>query len=272
ARAHFFLSHQFSFLSRPRDQIAEMEKAREIYETLAAEDPRDPNARRSVALTHKYIASAHFSLGESEIALEGYRKSEAIERELVAADPTNALYERDLSHSYGGLGEALFALGRVAAGADSYRKAIAIRKALSDADPKNAEIRMALARGYYQLGRQHAHFGDPRAALESIGQAIPIYRALVASDPGNANKIASLACCYTAMGFAHERIAKEVPQGSGATVSEWRRAQASYQKARETFGELEGQGKRAPEGQDLEEVRSGLERVSAALDPKAGRR
>jgi hypothetical protein len=74
------------------------------------------------------------------------------------------------------------------------------------------------------------------------------------------------------MGFAHERIAKEAPQGSDATVSGWRRAQASYQKARETFGELEGQGKRAPEGQDLAEVRSGLERVSAALDPKVGRR
>ena len=272
ARAHFVLSHQFSFLNRPRDQIAEMEKAREIYEALAAEDPKDLNARRSVALTTKYLASAHFSLGESEIALEGYRKSEAIERELVAADPTNALYKRDLSHSYGGLGEALFALGRVAEGAESYRKAIAIRKELADADPKNAEIRMVLARGYLMLGRQHARFGDPRAALESVEQAIPIYGGLVASDPGNANKVVSLAYCYAVMGEAHERIANNVPHGSGAAISEWRRAQASYLKAHEIFGDLERQGKRAPQmNEDSDKVKSGLEHAIAALDPKRAR-
>jgi tetratricopeptide (TPR) repeat protein len=189
--------------------------------------------------------------------------------ELVAADPTNALYKRDLSHSYGGLGEALFALGRVAEGAESYRKAIAIRSDLVDADPKNAEIRMALARGYLMLGRQHALFGDPRAALESIGAAIPIFAALVALDSGNANKIVSLAYCNAAMGIAHEKIANRAKQGSGAAASEWRRAQASYLKAREIFGDLARQGKRLPQmNEDLDEVEKGLQRAIAALNPK----
>ena len=270
ARAHFFLSQEYSFLNRPRDQIAEMEKARDIYEALAVEDPKDPNARRSVALTYKSLASARSSLGEKEMALEGYRKSEAIERELVASDPANALYKRDLSHSYGGVGEVLFLLGRVAEGAESYRKAIAIRKALADADPKNAEIRAALARGYVQLGRQQANFGDPRAALESVGQAIPICGTLAASDPGNASKVVILGWCYSVMGFAHERIAKKAPHGSNAEVAEWRRAQASFLKARDVFEDLERQGKLTPQMRaDLDEVNAGLKRVGAALDPKS---
>jgi eukaryotic-like serine/threonine-protein kinase len=267
AKAHFVLSNQL--LNRPRDQIAEMEKAREIYEALAAEDPRNPSARRSVALTNKYLASAHSSLGENEIALEGYQKSEAIERELVAADPTNALYKKDLSHSYGGVGQALFALGRVAEGAESYRKAIAIRSELVDADPKNAEIRRALAWGYVQLGRQLVDFSDPRAALESLGRAIPICEDLVASDPGDAGKIEILADCHTLMGLAHERIAKKAPHGSDAATSEWRRAQESYLKARDVFKDLERQGKLTPQMREkLDEVDGSLKRVRAALDSK----
>ena len=71
------------------------------------------------------------------------------------------------------------------------------------------------------------------------------------------------------MGAAHERIAKALPHGSGAEVSEWRRAQASYLKAREIFDDLVRQGKRAPQmNEDLDDVRRGLERASAALDPK----
>ncbi len=269
ARAHFFLSNQLDLLNRPRDQIAEMEKARGIFEPLAAEDPKNSNIRRMVALTNKYLASAHSSLGEKEIALEGYRKSEAIERELVAADPTNALYKRDLSHSYGGIGESLFALGRVAEGAESYRKAIAIRKELADADPKNAGIRSALARGHFQLGSKHARFGDPRAAFESLGRAIPIFGALAASDPGNADKIGFLAICYAEMGIAHERIAKEAPRGSDAAASEWQRAQESYLKARDVFGDLERQGKLTPMWKGhLDEVNSNLHQVSAALIPR----
>ena len=267
AKAHFVLSTQL--VGRPRDRIAEMEKAREIYEALAAEDPRDPNARRSVALTYKYIASDRFSLGEKEIALDGYTKSEAIERELVAADPTNALYKRDLSHSYAGVGQALFALGRIAEGAESFRNAIAIRQELADADPKNAEIRRALAWGYLQLGRQHVDFGDPHAALESLDRAIPISGALLASDPGNAIKIADLVECYSTMGLAHERIAKEARQGSDAATSEWRRARESYLKARDVLKDLESQGKLLPRiRNDVDNVDGGLRRASTALEAK----
>jgi tetratricopeptide (TPR) repeat protein/tRNA A-37 threonylcarbamoyl transferase component Bud32 len=266
ARAHFFLSNQLFALNRAREQIAEMEKAREIYEALAVEDPKDLNTRRSVALTHKYLASARFSPEKAEPALEGYRKSEAIERELVAADPTNALYKQDLSHSYAGIGEALFALRRVAEGAESYRKAIALRKELANADPRNAGIREALARGYLLLGRQHALYGDPRAALESIRQAIPIFEDLDASDPGVARRIASLAECQMLTGTAHERIARKAPSGSESATLEWLRAEESYRKARAVFEDLGRQGKLVPQAkEELENVRAGLERVSAAL-------
>jgi non-specific serine/threonine protein kinase/serine/threonine-protein kinase len=272
ARAHFFLSNEFYILNRPRDQIAEMEQARGFFEALAAEDPKNLNDRRSVALTYKYLASVHSSLGEKEIALEGYRKSEAIEKDLVAADPTNALYKQDLSHSYGGVGEVLFALGRVAEGAESYRKAIAIRKELADADPKNAGIQLALARGYLLLGRQHADFGDPRAAFESFRRAIPILGALAASDTGNVDKIAGLATCYAGMGIAHERIAKQAPPGSNIAASEWRQAQESYRRARDVFGDLEKQGMLTPQmKEDLHEINSRLEQVSAALSRVRGR-
>jgi hypothetical protein len=91
----------------------------------------------------------------------------------------------------------------------------------------------------------------------------------VASDPGNANKIVSLAYCDTVVGTAHERLAKKAPRGSQAAVSEWRRAQESYMKAREVFGDLKGQGKLTPQmKEELGEVDGNLKRVRAALDRK----
>jgi tetratricopeptide (TPR) repeat protein len=223
-----------------------------------------------VALTHKYIATAHHNLGEEETALEGYRRSEAIERDLVAADPTNALYKRDLSHSYGGIGESLFVLGRIEEGAESYRKAILLRQELADSDPTNAAIRNALARGYLGLGYQHAQRGDPRAALESLGQAARILEALTTSDPENADKVLSLAECFAQAGVAHKRIAEGVPPGLRAAAPEWQRARENLLKARDMLGVLEKKGKLTPSGkEELALVNGYLGPVSAALDPRS---
>jgi hypothetical protein len=69
-----------------------------------------------------------------------------------------------------------------------------------------------------------------------------------------------------ARGTAHERIAKDSPPGSDAAVSEFRRAQESYLKARDVLGGLERQGKLTPQMKsDLQEVNRHLEQVSAEL-------
>jgi tetratricopeptide (TPR) repeat protein len=97
-------------LSNAGDHAAALEvrqKAFEIRQAVAAEDPKNRQARFDLAVAHADIADSATQSKDAARALPHAHAALAIMRELTQADPRNAVYSRNLGLALERLGAAL---------------------------------------------------------------------------------------------------------------------------------------------------------------------
>jgi tetratricopeptide (TPR) repeat protein len=156
-----------------------------LYEAVAAAQPNDKKAQRSLFINFIKAGNLLFEAGEKKGALPLYQKSVPIARNLAVADPLNARAQRELAACLDKVGNALAAINDRSGALAQYNEAFAIRQKVAAADPKNAELQRDLSISHDKLGEISAASGNLAAALAHYREALRIDSAQPGRDTQN---------------------------------------------------------------------------------------
>lgn len=173
------------------DGVAELRRAYDALEKLAAADPSNAQAQRDLSISHEKIGDALMITGDAAGALKAYREHHKIAEKLADADPSNAQAQRDLSISHGKIGDALMKTGDAAGALKAYRDSFGIRQKRAAADPGDAQAQRDLLVSNFKLSEVTA--ADEKTA--HLRQALAIAQRLAAESrlaPADAWMVAEL--------------------------------------------------------------------------------
>ncbi|MGA9772485.1 MAG: protein kinase [Blastocatellia bacterium] len=185
-----------------------VKRALEYLNSLAREAGRDHSLLRELATAYQKVGDVqgnpyHSNIGDTEGAIESFRKSLDIREKLVADEPANTENRRDLTISYLRIGDVAWGKGDTELALEAYRKAIAIGEELYGADQLDAQTSRNLWVGYRNYAYALAQAGDFAGALESFNKGRPVVEKLFTSNPANPQAQEDMSNFYTTLGVAH---------------------------------------------------------------------
>jgi non-specific serine/threonine protein kinase/serine/threonine-protein kinase len=209
--------------------IESRRQALPIFEALAQPNPADGQAQINLARCYLKLGddlgNPNFpNLGETNQALEYFRKAMTVAEALATRDPKQAAAHRYVYLSHERLADALALTGDAAGALDHYKQSQTITARLLADDPSNSNYRRHLAVLVEKHGLLLAKTGDDVGALEGSRQALDIFEALAAADPTNANARQSLAISYRIRG---DHLART--RDTDAALAWHRKALASFE-------------------------------------------
>ncbi len=165
-------------------------KAVAVMEKLTA---HAPNAEVREALALSYVTLGDVlgnpytaNLGDTNGALESYRRALAIREKLMADDPANAEKGKWTAVSHQRVGNMLQTNKDAAGALENYRQALAIDETLLQKDPTNTFAQRNVAIDYQLLSMAFVDAGDLNQAREFQAKNIAIWEQMAKSDPKNA--------------------------------------------------------------------------------------
>ena len=171
------------FVELDNEMLASERAALNVYDDLAAHDPKNAQFQMQRSLAMQLIAGAQLSLGEPADGLEWERRSIAIRQELIARDPKNIDWQTQLGYSVQGEAWALRDLGRA-------REAVAVAVTLVEhargvaaKSPGDVRSRADVGRALMELAQSELAAGDDRAALRTADQLATLTEDLLRGDP-----------------------------------------------------------------------------------------
>jgi tetratricopeptide (TPR) repeat protein len=189
-----------------QEALADQQRALQMRQAFAAEDPLDADAKRAVAQAHMRIGFRLSTLNDFTKEpdylrqwLEHDRATLAITRELVAANRTNAVDRRNLGDELMATANAQLKNGDPAGALSGYNESLEIFKALAAADASNSEAQRDLSFVYIRLGELSAQTGKVASAREHYGHAIEITQQFLTQDPADEEGLATAAGVFIAL-------------------------------------------------------------------------
>lgn len=187
-------------------------KALEYLDGLLVDADDDPGLRYELAVAYIKVGDVQgnpvqANLGDSEGALESYRKAE----EILRSDEVRRLAEReefDLALLHDKFGEVLTHVGDTQAALDRHRRAFDLRtKRLESSPPgETAAIERGLARSHQRLGHALLLTGDAAAAQERLEQALDLLERLRRESDRDDELERSYAACQLHLGDARVEL------------------------------------------------------------------
>ena len=189
--------------TRARELI--VRRALEYLDTLSQEAADDPVLQSELATAYQKVGDVqgnpyYANIGDTNGALQSYRKALAIREELAARGFNDAANRRTLALTYVAISDALNLTGDAVGSLENYRRAVTIFEELASAAPARAEIRRDLARVYNSLGDNLRHRGQTVEALEIYRKLLGVNQTLAAADPGDVDARRRLANAYGKLG------------------------------------------------------------------------
>jgi serine/threonine protein kinase len=166
-------------------------RALEYLDSLSQEAKGDRSLQGELAAAYEKIGDVQgmprqANLGDSDGAVDSYRKALAIRESLAAADPKDEEVRRQLTPNYGKLSDLLWNRGDFKGAMENSHKEIAVAEALYQEDPTNLANRSLLATYRMDYGYKQARVGDDRVGgLETLRQGSAMLEQLLAEDPQN---------------------------------------------------------------------------------------
>jgi serine/threonine protein kinase len=233
--------------------------ALKYLDELGDDEDNGPSLQRELAAAYLKVGDVQSqlnraNLGDTNGALDSYRKSLAIREALFASDPKDVTTRLDLSVSYGRMGDVLSKSSNTPAALESYRKSLHLVEDVVRNDPQNVEARRDLAYDHLMVARALLKTGELSAALESFHTSRQIREAMLAENPNDASLyralipsfdgIAYVLSLYGKMAEALDYYRKsqtisESLVAANPTNAEFRRVMMdTYEWVGITFGEL----------------------------------
>jgi serine/threonine protein kinase len=206
------LQAKCSDLKCQREALDDQQRALEMKQALANEDPSNPQIQRALRQAHARIGFRLKAIGDISSDRKYYRQwlehaqlALDISRRLAAADPTNASDRRNAGDQLMATGNAQLENGDTAGALSGYTQSVEIFSALSAADLNNLEALRDLSFVYFRLGAAHAQSGNFRMARESYARSIEVSQQLLAKDTSSEEDLATLNLIYIRLSQLSEK-------------------------------------------------------------------
>jgi eukaryotic-like serine/threonine-protein kinase len=180
-------------------------RALEYLDSLAAEAAGDAGLQRELAKAYQKVGDVQgypfeANLGDTNGALDSYKKALAISEALVRDHPGDVDMRRDLLVSYERIGDVLLATGDTAGALEHQRKALGFSQAIAAARPDDGEFRRTATISYLKVGQVLAQAGDTAGALEHFRQSLRLAEQSVEAAPSDARARGDLALMLNKVG------------------------------------------------------------------------
>ena len=188
-----------------QEGLAGATKAMAILEPLAKANPANVEFNDKLATAYLAIGSfqggngLYGSLGDTDSALQNFRKALAISERIYRDRPDNLRFGRGVAVAYANIGEILANQGDRVAGLENYRKSLDTLVSL----PTRADdtgISRTIHVIQTRIGNVQQMNGDAQGARQSYILAVEIAEKLAAVDPQNARARIDLATSYASLG------------------------------------------------------------------------
>ncbi len=178
-------------------------KAVAVMEKLAA---HATNAEVREALALAYVTLGDVlgnpytgNLGDTNGAIESYRRALALREKLMANDPASAERRKWAAVSHQRLGNMLQAIKDTAGALENYRQALAIDESVLNEDPTNTFVQRDVGVDYQLLSLALMDAGDLNQAREFQAKNIAVWEQMAKADPKNAVAQSDLSLGYSRM-------------------------------------------------------------------------
>lgn len=145
------------------EALAYDEKARAIFDALAAADPNNGLYQRHTGDVRLSIGQSRVKLGNAKAALETFRQALSTFKVIAEADPLDVQARFDLAEASRSMGEAFIAIGEWESALEYSRKALALYERFEQAAPE----RTFLMRTHDMIGGVLSHLGNNEEAIRS---------------------------------------------------------------------------------------------------------
>jgi serine/threonine protein kinase len=219
AKAHRRLALLTSELGAKRRAITHYQKARAVFEQLAADQPAAAEYTFELAKCLHDLGVAHAGVGQFAAAEAAFRSARTLQEKLVRQYPAGAVYQAALAGTYHSLLILYSQTSRPGRAEEAGGRARRIREQLVRAHPAEAKYRADLARGYNALGDLYYDTGRPQEAMAQFRKALPLLQRLTREEPGTPDYQTDLADSHNNIGVCYKAMRR------------FDRAQTAYRKA-----------------------------------------
>ena len=170
-------------------------RAIEYLDKLAVESNDDPALQLELGTAYDRIAriqgnSYYANLGDTDGAMNSYRRSLEIRQRLVDMEPGNRDFQHDLALSHRGVGDMFYTMDDLQSGLRSYENSVAILERIAAEQPENLKYLSSLADVLSRLGdikgmAGFANLGDTAGALDSYRRVVALAERLTLAVPDN---------------------------------------------------------------------------------------
>ncbi len=257
AKCLAYLGYSLSWESRQPEAEAEMTRAVEITESLAARFPNDANYRQDLWRIYQIAAGIYEEIDYARMYELG-EKARRVMEETVALDRANAQARHNLAMTLSRLSVPVANLGKTDEAFAHLERAAAILSELQAKDPLNRGYDENLSSVFTRTGAAKYKSGDLAGALEAYEKSRSSLEAQVARDPANTRLQRNLNSMCADIGGIHGDYIKIT---SGQTrQNHLEAAKENYRRA------LDGLLKAETENAFSEVDRKNLEEVRAAFE------
>ncbi|MDD5544009.1 MAG: protein kinase [Acidobacteriia bacterium] len=179
--------------------------ALELREPLVSSHPQNSSYRMELADLYGKVGDiqgmdGYPNLGNTEGALQSYRKSLSLHEQLSHADPNNRALQYDLAKTLISIGMLLHVTGEFQNAVAAERRGVALMESLAGREPANTEYQKQLLASYASLRYVLFDTGDLAGALAYDRKTLAQLEPMVARDPENEYLKRSLSVTYNSIG------------------------------------------------------------------------
>ncbi len=190
--------------STPARQLV-VSKGMEYLDKLAADAGDRPDLQRELAAGYLRVGDVQGrpfnpNLGDTEGALESYRKAVSVYESLGVTPSSDESIRREASVAYLRLSDVLSVSGDSAGALAAARTGLDFVRDLSNDLSASPQALRDLAVGYSRVGDLLSETGATQEALEHRRRALALMEHLAASEPNDPNNLRQLGVAYQRMG------------------------------------------------------------------------
>lgn len=176
------------------------QRARQIFEGLAAGNPLDLDAQLNVALSYERIGDVRKEQGRIEEALSDYRKSLAIAQAVIDRASRNTRAHDALAVAYQKIGNVLYFDNKNDEALAVYRKSLDTYQTLLGWENDNGEWQRGLGVGYERVGDALFASGKRDEALAAFRRRFELAKGLADNNSDNTELQRELSVAYDKIG------------------------------------------------------------------------
>ncbi|MFI5461377.1 MAG: protein kinase [Isosphaerales bacterium] len=169
--------------NRVEDALVSNERARALYQRLAALHPTDPRYRFGLARVDNQLGLTKRTAHRPGEALASYQRALVLLEGLLRDYPTEDSYQSELAHVLRNLGVLERISNQREEAMRSYQQARAAFQTLVRRHPSVAAYRQGLANCYFNIGNLHIDAGRTKETMDSLVQARKVQEGLVHDHP-----------------------------------------------------------------------------------------